>query len=98
MSQRIECAGLSIDHDLHSLLVNEIAPGTGIDPDTFWQGLATIWSTLGPENERLLKERENLQVQIDEWHRTHQGQRWEAAAYETFLRDFGYLHPAPAPF
>ena len=49
MSQRIECAGLSIDHDLHSLLVNEIAPGTGIDPDTFWQGLATIWSTLGPE-------------------------------------------------
>ena len=98
MSQRIECAGLSIDHDLHSLLVNEIAPGTGIDPDTFWQGLAAIWRTLGPKNERLLQERDNLQSQIDQWHREHKGQRWDAAAYEAFLRDIGYLHPEPAPF
>ena len=58
MPKRIECAGLQIDEALHSLLVQEIAPGTGIEPDHFWQGLADIWAALGPENERLLAERD----------------------------------------
>ena len=73
MSKRIECAGLQIDEALHSLLVQDIAPGTGIEPDQFWQGLADIWTALGPENKRLLAERDSLQAQIDEWHRSHRG-------------------------
>ena len=32
MSNRIQCADLHIDEALHALVVNEIAPGTGIDP------------------------------------------------------------------
>ena len=98
MPPRIECAGLMIDAALHALLVDEIAPGTGIDPDAFWEGVAAIWKTLGPENQRLLAERDRLQAQIDEWHREHRGDAWNAEAYETFLRDIGYLHPEPAPF
>ena len=82
----------------HSLLVNEIAPGTGIDPDHFWQGVADIWAALGPENQRLLGERDALQTQIDQWHRDHQGEAFDADAYEAFLREIGYLHPEPAPF
>jgi malate synthase len=98
MSPRIECAGLMVDAALHALLVDEIAPGTGIDPDAFWEGVATIWKTLGPENQRLLAERDRLQAQIDQWHRDHRGDAWNAEAYEAFLRDIGYLHPEPAPF
>ncbi len=98
MPRRIECAGLKIDAALHSLLVDEIAPGTGIDPDAFWQGVATIWGTLGPENQRLLQERDMLQAQVDQWHREQKGKAWDAEAYEAFLRDIGYLHPEPAPF
>ena len=98
MSKRIECAGLQIDEALHSLLVQEIAPGTGIDPDHFWQGVADVWASLGPENKRLLAERETLQAQIDDWHRTHKGDAFDAGAYEAFLREIGYLHPEPAPF
>lgn len=98
MSKRIECAGLQIDEALHSLLVHEIAPGTGIDPDHFWQGVADVWASLGPENKRLLAERETLQAQIDDWHRTHKGDAFDAGAYEAFLREIGYLHPEPAPF
>ena len=98
MSPRIECAGLMVDAALHALLVDEIAPGTGIDPDAFWEGVATIWKTLGPENQRLLAERDRLQAQIDQWHRDHRGDAWNAEAYEAFLRDIGYLHPKPAPF
>ena len=98
MSKRIECAGLQIDEALHSLLVQEIAPGTGIDPDHFWQGVADVWASLGPKNKRLLAERETLQAQIDDWHRAHKGDAFDAGAYEAFLRDIGYLHPEPAPF
>ena len=98
MTNRIQCADLQIDEALHALLVNEIAPGTGIDPDQFWQGVADIWGALGPENQRLLAERDSLQAQIDQWHRDHQGEAFDAAAYEAFLREIGYLHPEPAPF
>ena len=98
MSPRIEYAGLMIDAALHSLLVDEIAPGTGIDPDAFWQGVASIWKALGPENQRLLQERDRLQAQIDQWHRDHRADAWNAEVYEAFLRDIGYLHPEPAPF
>ena len=98
MPKRIECAGLQIDEALHSLLVQEIAPGTGIDPDQFWQGLADIWAALGPENKRLLAERDSLQAQIDQWHRDHREEAFNAEAYEAFLREIGYLHPEPTPF
>ena len=98
MTHRIECAGLQVDEALHALLVNDIAPGTGVDPDTFWQGVADIWATLGPENQRLLAERESLQKQIDQWHRERKGEAFDAAAYEAFLREIGYLHPEPEPF
>ena len=98
MPKRIECAGLQIDEALHSLLVQEIAPGTGIEPDHFWQGLANIWAALGPENKRLLAERDSLQAQIDQWHRDHREESFNAEAYEAFLREIGYLHPEPTPF
>ncbi|MEK9585420.1 MAG: malate synthase G, partial [Halieaceae bacterium] len=98
MPKRIECAGLQIDEALHSLLVQEIAPGTGIEPDHFWQGLADIWAALGPENKRLLAERDSLQAQIDQWHRDHRVKAFNSEAYEAFLREIGYLHPEPTPF
>ena len=98
MTHRIECAGLQVDAVLHALLVNDIAPGTGVDPDAFWHGVADIWATLGPKNQRLLAERESLQKQIDQWHRDYKGEAFDAGAYEAFLREIGYLHPEPEPF
>jgi len=53
---------------------------------------------LGPENQGLLAERESLQKQIDQWHRDRKGEAFDAAAYEAFLREIGYLHPEPEPF
>ena len=98
MPNRIELAGLQIDATLHSLLTQEIAPGTGVDPEAFWQGLADIWAELGPENKRLLKERDGLQAQINQWHRDHHNESWDADKYEAFLREIGYLQPSPPAF
>ena len=98
MSDRIDCAGLQVDSQLHALLVHDIAPGTGIDPEHFWQGVADIWAELGPENRRLLSERDRLQSKIDQWHRDRAGEAWDAEAYQQFLVDIGYLLPQPTPF
>ena len=98
MSERIECAGLSIDATLHALVTDEIAPGTGITAEQFWQGVADIWADLGPDNTRLLAERDSLQSHIDQWHHEHRDAPWDAAAYQAFLTDIGYLCPQPEPF
>ena len=98
MSDRIDCAGLQVDSQLHALLVHDIAPGTGIDPEHFWQGVADIWAELGPENRRLLSERDRLQSKIDQWHRDRAGEARDAEAYQQFLVDIGYLLPQPTPF
>ena len=90
MSSRIEISGLSIDKDLYKLVDEEIAPGTGIDGEHFWQSLAGICADFGPENTALLEERNRLQDQIDGWHKSRSG-AFDAAEYKSFLKEIGYL-------
>ncbi|EDY85938.1 malate synthase G [gamma proteobacterium HTCC5015] len=72
-------------------MANEIAPGTGVEPDQFWAAFESIVNDLAPKNKALLQKREQIQQQIDEWHRDHAGQAHDAAAYKAFLKDIGYL-------
>ena len=90
MSNRVEVSGLSIDSDLYQLVDREIAPGTGIDSQQFWQSLAAICAELGAENQALLNRRDELQARLDEWHKTHSG-RIDPAQYQLFLKEIGYL-------
>ena len=62
------------------------------------KALADIWAELGPENKRLLKQRDDLQAQINQWHRDHHNESWDADKYEAFLREIGYLQPSPPAF
>ena len=97
MSNRVEISGLSVDRDLYELIDREIAPGTGIDSETFWQAFADIEAELGPENRRLLKFRDDLQAQIDAWHKSRGGAT-DAAEYRAFLEEIGYLVPEGEAF
>ena len=98
MADRISCAGLQVDKALHDLLVERIAPGTGVSPEHFWQSLADILRDLAPKNAAMLAIRDDMQAKIDAWHREHPGADYDAAAYKAFLEEIGYLLPAPAPF
>jgi malate synthase len=85
-------AGLSVDDRLAAFVEAEALPGTGIAPDTFWQGAADIFARFAPENRSLLTRREELQAAIDA--RYAAGEAVDAA----FLTAIGYLVPEPAPF
>lgn len=95
MSERITCAGLQVDAALHQLLVAEIAPGTGVSADDFWQSMASVLAEMMPRNKALLATRNNLQAQLDAWHQEHPGDPENPDAYREFLEEIGYLLPQP---
>jgi len=97
MSSRIEISGLSVDRALYELIDTEIAPGTGVDSDGFWQGFADILADMGPENRRLLEFRDQLQAKLDAWHKSHPG-KFDPAEYKACLEEIGYLVPEGGDF
>ena len=95
---RIEVSGLAIGPELHATLVESVLPGTGIEGDAFFDGLAALLSEFGPRNAELLEIRETMQAAIDAWHRDNADQPHDAAAYRTFLEELGYLVPTGPAF
>ncbi|MDT8427571.1 MAG: malate synthase G [Pseudomonadales bacterium] len=87
--------GLQIDPQLYRFVHAELLPGTGIDTQTFWSGLATLVNELAPVNAHLLDKRKQLQARIDTWHREQAGKPFQPAEYTQFLHSIGYLLPAP---
>jgi len=85
MTDRIQRGGLRIAPVLCQLLEDEIAPGTGISPEQFWQALEAIVDSLAPRNRELLQIRDELQSRIDDWHRANPGASYDRAAYKAFL-------------
>lgn len=92
MNSRINCSGLSVARELHDLVNNEIIPGTGVNPDEFWEGFSRLIEDLGPKNRALLEKRSHIQAQINQWHQAHPG-AIDFPAYKQFLKDIGYLVP-----
>ena len=98
MTSMTDRAGLQVAQALASFIEDRALPNTGIDADAFWRGVAAIFAQFAPENAALLAKRDSIQAQIDAWHQERAGQPIDAASYQGFLRDIGYLVPEPAPF
>ncbi|MCG5051798.1 MAG: malate synthase G [Myxococcales bacterium] len=93
----IEVAGLKVAPALASLIRDEVAPGTGVTPEAFWQALAVLVRDFAPQNRALLDKRNELQAKLDAWHATHRGEAFNLPTYERFLKEIGYLvEPGPA--
>ena len=91
MTERVTIGGLQVARVLSDLLEQDIIPGTGVDAAHFWSELEAILEEFVPRNRDLLARRDELQEQLDAWHRERAGQQIDEAEYMAFLRDIGYL-------
>lgn len=98
MTQMCDRAGLKVATQLADFIENQALDGTGITTDRFWSSLADILERFAPENRALLQTRDELQAKIDAWHDANRGKPIDTQAYQTFLRDLGYLVPEPSAF
>ena len=90
MTPRIERGGLQVAVVLDDL-VKQVVDGTKITPELFWSGLEKLVADLGPKNHQLLEVRRKMETSINDWHRTHSGQKFQPAEYKQFLTSIGYL-------
>ena len=97
MGKPVNIQELTVDKGLYNLVEDEILPGTGVDSDRFWGGLALIVEELGGKNKALLDKRDDLQRQIDEYYRNSKDPL-NVTAHEAFLRDIDYLVPEGETF
>lgn len=95
MTERVRVGGLQVAKVLFDFINDQAIPGSGVTADAFWTGADAVFRDLAPKNRALLDKRDQLQTQIDGWHRERAGKPHDAAAYKAFLEQIGYLQPQP---
>jgi malate synthase len=98
MTDRVTVGNLRVAQVLYDFINNEALPGTDIDPDSFWAGVDKVVTDLSPQNQDLLARRNDLQAQIDKYHRQHVIEPIDPDGYKQFLTEIGYLQPEPDDF
>jgi len=90
-SARISLGGLQIARVLYEFVTQEALPDTGVAAESFWRGFERLIETLAPRNALLLQRRDQLQTQLDAWHRAHPGPAFDGREYRRFLEGIRYL-------
>ncbi len=83
---------LKVSEKLLSFVNNELLKGTNISSEEFWLNFDKAVHELAPKNRELIKKRENLQKQIDDWHINNKGNEIKIEEYKKFLKKIGYLN------
>jgi malate synthase len=98
MTDRVERSGLKVDAGLARFVEEQVLAPIGQDAAAFWRGFADLTATFAPRNKALLARRDELQAQIDAWHRGRAGKPIDQGEYQGFLKEIGYLVPEPGDF
>ncbi|MFL2851537.1 MAG: malate synthase G [Candidatus Pelagibacter sp.] len=89
---------LKISKKLLSFVNDELLKDTYINPKEFWLGFDKAVHELAPKNKELIKTRDNLQNQIDDWHIKNKGTEIKIEEYKNFLKKIGYLKDEGSDF
>ncbi len=87
---------LSIAQTLYDFVEQELIPETEVGIEKFWSSLEHIIDQIEPRNSELLAFRDELQTNIDQWHKNNPNHDHEA--YKSYLQEIGYLVEPPADF
>ncbi|MDA9956246.1 malate synthase G [Candidatus Pelagibacter sp.] len=82
---------LSVSNRLLNFVNVELLKDTNITSEKFWEGFDKAVHELTPQNKNLLKERENIQKKINDWHILNKGNEIKLDEYKKFLKEIGYL-------
>ena len=85
----IKIENLSVSDELFKFVNEELLPGTKIIQKDFWEKFDSFAHELTPENRKLIKIREKMQMDIDSWH--IENPNIIKKEYQKFLIDIGYL-------
>ncbi len=89
---------LQVDPALAAFVAEELVPRVGLTPEWFWGTVAQLHAQFGPRAADLMARRDELQEQIDAWHREHGAPgEDDVEAYAAFLSEIGYLLPLEEP-
>jgi len=64
----IERSGLNIAIELYQFIEAEALPGSNVSSEDFWKGFSQLILDMVPKNRALLRRRNQLQEEIDQWH------------------------------
>ncbi|SDD22259.1 malate synthase [Geodermatophilus telluris] len=95
MSDASATGGLQVDPELRDFVAGELLAGLDLEPAWFWSTLAELNERFAGRVDQLLARRDELQQQIDGWHREHGA--GDVEALEAFLTEIGYLLPVEEP-
>jgi malate synthase len=95
---RVEKAGLRVDLTLATFINDHALPGSGVEPERFWEGLSALIHEFGPRNRALLERRDEIQSALDAWHVARRGKPADAQDQRGFLTEIGYLVPEGEDF
>jgi malate synthase len=89
---------LTVSEHLRNFLENEILNGLDISKEHFWSSFEKIIDEFSPRNKSLLQKREDIQVQIDNWHKDLKDQEFNHNEYKKFLTEIDYIAPRSPDF
>ena len=85
---------LSVSDELFKFINGELLSGIDLNQKNFWEKFDHIIHELAPENRKLIKIREKIQMDIDSWH--IENPNTKNKEYQKFLTEIGYLKkPGP---
>ncbi|KMM38330.1 malate synthase G [Guptibacillus hwajinpoensis] len=82
---------LQVAEELYEFINKDVIPGSGMSSEEFWLGLGDIVKDLAPKNKQLLEVRDDMQMKLNEWHKSNQDFHFEE--YKTFLEKLNYVEP-----
>jgi malate synthase len=95
VSDATATGGLQVDPALRDFVADELLAGLDLEPAWFWSTLTELNERFAERVGQLLRRRDELQQQIDDWHREHGA--GDVEALEAFLTEIGYLLPLEDP-
>ena len=93
--EKITKGSLQVDSALVSFIENDVLEGLKIRKEDFWKQFEEFLKEYVPLANQFLKSRDDIQSLIDQWHLDRKDQPHDEEAYETFLKDIGYILPRP---